>query len=168
MLDISKALKNPGSVFPFEEALCFEPCTVMGEELAFTDAVIKGEFFAAEEIVSIKANLVCKVHAHCARCLEPVTETLNAPVEAEFSRTGDGDDVYLIEGYKINVTDPAFEGLMLSLPMRFLCSESCKGLCTKCYRNRNLGQCSCLEGVVKPNPFSALKDFHCEPNNEEV
>ena len=161
MLDVSAALRNPGSVFPFEENVSLDSCTVMGEELRFTDAVIKGEFFGAEDTVSIKANLTATVHAHCARCLEPVAETLKTSVEAEFSRTeSEDEDVYPITGHTVDLAQPALEGLLLGLPMRFLCSESCKGLCPKCYRNRNLGLCTCPEGEVKPNPFSALKNFH--------
>ena len=168
MLDVSAALKNPGSVYPLNAELSFEPCTVMGEELTFSDATLSGEFFSADEVVSVRADLTVTVHAHCARCLEPVTETLKTRVEAEFSRTGDGEEMYPITGHTVELKEPAFEGLLIGLPMRFLCREDCKGLCPVCYRNRNLGLCTCLEGVVKPNPFAALKDFHCEPNNEEV
>ena len=55
MVDISGALKNPGASFPFQEALQFEPCEVMGEELRFKDAVLEGELFGAEAASTAKS-----------------------------------------------------------------------------------------------------------------
>lgn len=36
-----------------------------------------------------------------------------------------------------------YQELMVSLPMKFLCSSDCKGLCPKCGKNLNLGPCDC-------------------------
>ena len=167
MVDVSGALKNSGARFAFTEALVFEPCEVMGEELQFQDAVIDGNLFGAEETVSIDACLKVTVLAHCARCLEPVEEPMDVQVSAEFSRTPN-EDRYPIVGHMINVGEAAFHVLLTQLPMRFLCSENCLGLCPVCGQNRNKNLCTCLEGAVRPNPFSALNVLLNDQNNKEV
>ena len=58
------------------------------------------------------------------------------------------------------------DALLLELPYRFLCSEDCKGLCSNCGINLNLGTCTCHEEEEVTNPFSALKAI--VQNNEEV
>ena len=167
MVDISGALKNPGASFPFQEALQFEPCEVMGEELRFKDAVLEGELFGAEETVSIDADLSVAVLAHCARCLEDVEYPMEVEVKAEFSRTPD-EDSYPIAGHLIDAGQAAFHVLLTQLPMRFLCKEDCLGLCPVCGTNRNKSLCTCLEGAVRPNPFSALNVLLNDQNNKEV
>ncbi len=167
MVDVSGALKNPGSVFPFREVLSFDPCEVIGEELTFTDAVLEGEFFGADETISVRARLTANVHAHCSRCLSEVTYPVDTMTDADFSRSDDGEDVYTFTGHQIDVKQAAFESLLLELPISFVCSEDCKGLCPVCGVNRNKSLCTCLEGAVKPNPFSALTSLLIEDHNEE-
>ena len=167
MVDVSGALKNPGASFAFKEELEFEPCEVMGEELRFKDASLEGELFGAGETVSIDANLDVTVLAHCARCLEDVEQPMNIEVKADFSRTPD-EDSYPIAGHQIDAGEAAFHVLLTQLPMRFLCSEDCLGLCPVCGKNRNKSLCTCLEGAVRPNPFSALNVLLNDQNNKEV
>ena len=172
MLDVSAALKNPGSEFGFERELTLEPCEMWGYTLTFENAALSGRYFSADEVVSLRGLLTVTVNALCARCLAPVKRELTVPVDARFSRASDGEDsgteVYPLVGHEIDLDEPAFEGLMLGLPMRFLCSEGCKGLCPVCGKNRNQGLCTCPEGVVKPNPFSALNSIFPTNKHEEV
>ncbi|MBR2488852.1 MAG: DUF177 domain-containing protein, partial [Clostridia bacterium] len=36
------------------------------------------------------------------------------------------------------------------LPMKHLCSEKCKGICSKCGKNLNDGKCECPEKEIDP------------------
>ena len=168
MLDISGALKSPGTVFPFEQSFDFEPTDFIGEELNFSDAKIKGEFFGTGEGVSIKGTLSVTVHAHCAKCLEPVVYHINTVAEADFSRSASDSDVFPIVGHQIDVQPAAYEAMMLEMPFRFLCSSTCRGLCPVCGKNRNLDLCTCQKGSEKKSPFAALNGLVIEQDNEEV
>ena len=167
MIDVSGALKNAGAMYPFSQDIFIEPCEVFGETLSFEDARITGGCFGAEEAVSIEARLSVNVHAHCARCLEPVVYPMDIEVKADYRR-GDGEDCFTFTGHEIDPVPAAFECLLTELPMRFLCSEDCKGLCPVCGKSRNKSLCTCLEGAVKPNPFSVLKSLPVYQTNEEV
>ena len=166
MLDISAALKAPGNIFNFSQELAISPVMSLGEEVALDNVELEGEFFGVGQVVSIRGTVYATVHAHCARCLEPVDEEMEFPFEAEFSRTPDEDkDEYLITGHQVELEDAVREAIVLGLPLRFLCDENCKGLCPQCGTNLNKGTCACGRGAessTRPNPFAALADWFSE------
>lgn len=167
MIDVSAALKNQGSIFPFEEAECYPPTDFRGEELHFDQAQLRGTFFGADETVSIDARLTVTVHAHCARCLAPVSYPMDIAFKADFRRTPD-EDSYPIVGHQIDAGDAAFMALLSEMPLRFVCREDCRGLCPVCGCNRNISPCTCLEGAAGPSPFEALAVLLGDQTNEEV
>ena len=169
MLDISKALKYPGQAYLFESDAEIEEMEVLNDPVKFEEVLIKGEYFGAgNDKVSLKGEVSAVVTSRCAKCLEPVTIDLTAEIDAQYARMPDPEDpdLYPFEGSKVDLTDAARDALLLELPYRFLCSEDCKGLCSSCGVNLNLGTCTCQEGYNVTNPFSALKAL--VQNNEEV
>jgi uncharacterized protein len=62
------------------------------------------------------------------------------------------------DGEELQLDRVVEEHLLLSLPMRPLCDEDCKGLCPSCGGNRNRGECGCPEDSQEA-PFDCLKDF---------
>ena len=168
MLDVSKALSFPGQVYRFEAAPEIEEMEVLNDPVSFEDVTVKGEFFGSGERISVRGKVDASVTSRCAKCLEPVTISIEAEMDAQFVRVLDPEDpdLYAFEGSKADLTDAVRDALLLELPYRFLCSEDCKGLCSGCGVNLNLGTCTCQEGGEVINPFSALKAF--VQNNEEV
>ena len=168
MLDVSKALKNPGQAYAFAAALELEELEVLNDPVRFTEVAVSGEFFGTGERVSIRGEVTAAVTSRCAKCLEPVTLPLKAEMDALYARQPDPEDpdLYQFEGSKADLTDAVRDALLLELPYRFLCSEDCKGLCPQCGVNLNLGTCTCQEGLNVANPFSALRAI--VQNDEEV
>ena len=159
MLDVSKALKYPGQVYAFESNVQIEEMEVLNDPVVFTEVVLRGEYFGTGERVSVQGEVNAVVTSRCAKCLETVTYPIKADLDAQFARLLDPEDpdLYSFEGSKADITDAVRDALLLELPYRFLCSEDCKGLCSNCGINLNLGTCTCQEGAEVTNPFSALK-----------
>ena len=168
LVDISRAFKDPGQSYPFEASAEIEPLTVMDDPVRFSDVRLTGELVGTGEAVRVSSLVEADVESRCALCLEPVHMHLKTEIDALFARDPDPDDPdqYPLDGYKIEVSDMAREALLLELPMRFLCSESCKGICPSCGANRNIAPCTCQEGGNRQNPFSALSELLTE--DEEV
>lgn len=168
MLDVSKALKNPGQVYEFKVQPELEEMEVLSDPVRFDDVVASGEFFGTGERVSIRGEIAATVTSRCAKCLEPVVQKLRARMDALFARQTDPEDpdLYVFEGSKADLTDAVRDALLLELPYRFLCNEDCKGICPGCGVNLNLDTCTCQEGANVTNPFSALKAL--VQNDEEV
>ena len=62
----------------------------------------------------------------------------------------DNDDYIIIEDKKLDVLPSVEEQIMLEMPSKTLCKEDCRGLCYKCGKNLNEGDCSCEKHEVDP------------------
>ena len=60
---------------------------------------------------------------------------------------------------KINLTEDVLEYAKLSLPLKILCNENCKGLCPQCGANFNKEKCDCKNDSIDPiwEPLQQLK-----------
>ena len=168
-LDVSRALKNPGQVYPFQATLQIEPMEVLSDPVHFEDIAVEGEFFCTgENRVSLRAKADARAVSRCCRCLERVETPVHAEIDAVYAKTPDPDDpdLYAFEANAIELTDAVRDALLLELPMQFFCKPDCKGLCPVCGANLNTVTCTCQEGKVITSPFSALKSIVL--NDEEV
>lgn len=61
---------------------------------------------------------------------------------------------------KIDLTNDVREYALLSVPMKKLCKEDCKGLCSKCGTDLNVAKCNCKDDEVDSRwkPLIDLKD----------
>jgi uncharacterized protein len=61
---------------------------------------------------------------------------------------------------KINISDDLKEYLILSVPMKNLCSPDCKGLCPECGTNLNKKKCKCKKEIIYDvwEPLKKLKN----------
>jgi uncharacterized protein len=96
----------------------------------------------------------------CSRCLAEY----ELPLSSEFTifyteSTGDDleDEVELSDqelisatytGEEIDLDLEIAEQVMLEVPFKPLCSESCRGLCTVCGADLNAGECGCDRGDI--------------------
>ena len=59
----------------------------------------------------------------------------------------DNDDILLLDGTELDLTQAATEAFILAMDTKNLCSDDCKGLCAKCGADLNLGPCGCRPEV---------------------
>ncbi len=61
---------------------------------------------------------------------------------------------------KINIDNDVRDYVLLSIPMKKLCKEDCRGLCPKCGKNLNEGSCNCLKSKIDDRwlPLLELKN----------
>ena len=168
-LDVGRALKNPGQVYPFTASVALPEMEVLSDPVRFEDIEAEGEFFCTgDHRVSLRAEVGAVAHSRCSRCLEPVQVPVRAKIDALFAKEDDPDDpdLYPFEGHSLELEDAVKDALLLELPLQFFCKPDCKGLCPVCGVNLNREACTCQEGNVVTGPFSALKEIVL--NNEEV
>ncbi len=58
----------------------------------------------------------------------------------------------------IDIADDVRQTLLLAVPLKLLCSESCRGLCPTCGTNLNDGACSCKDQMDDPR-WEILRKF---------
>jgi uncharacterized protein len=64
-------------------------------------------------------------------------------VLSEEVQNEDNIDIVLLEDGKVDAGDLARTAFILEMDIQTLCSEDCKGLCSRCGADLNLGPCSC-------------------------
>jgi uncharacterized protein len=99
-------------------------------------------------------RVLSHVIGHCGRCLEKYTFDVaddfsfvlvpKSPMAAEVELNDEDLDLSFYEGDEVDVSPLVLEQIVLSLPTRPLCQESCRGLCPQCGINRNNESCSCV------------------------
>ena len=65
-----------------------------------------------------------------------------------------------IDADKIDIVNDVRDYALLAIPMKKLCKEDCKGLCPRCGKDLNEGNCNCAEKEVDPRwePLEKLRN----------
>ena len=112
--------------------------TLSSEEVDLEPAGVEIQVWFRAVPCSGKAVVSGRVQAsfqsECAVCLAP----LNATVEEAFTC-----DYPILADSEIDLTPDVRDAFMTGTPIRRKCSQTCKGLCSKCGKDLNQGPCSC-------------------------
>ena len=112
---------------------------------------------------SVSANTVFE----CDRCMTTANKQLNTEFELVYLQgvepvESESDNIVYIssEADVIDISKDIRDFSILAVPMKKLCAEDCKGLCSKCGKNLNEGECSCSkeETDIKWLPLMELKN----------
>jgi len=116
-----------------------------------------------DDKLEINGNTEIVLKGICDRCLKDVS--INVPIEFQYTIVKpdgfheiDEDEQFFMDGYEMNTELLLNNELLMSLPMKVLCKETCKGLCPVCGMNRNDGECGCDTFVPDPR-MAAIKDI---------
>jgi uncharacterized protein len=119
-----------------------------------------------DEII-IRGEVSADLKLECARCLEPfdTSSVFQLALVVKLTRGGrelgpegeSSDDYFVVSDTtdEFDLAPIVAERVVLSLPLKPLCSEDCQGLCPNCGANRNVESCECTNGFVDER-FSAL------------
>jgi len=114
--------------------------------------------------VAVVGKIQLSIQSPCSRCVEPVKMELNPLISLVLSPGNKikGEDIDLehetYQGDEIDLNNYLREQVAISLPVKVVCDETCKGLCTKCGANLNKENCDCEKGQIDPR-FAVLKDI---------
>jgi uncharacterized protein len=118
--------------------------------------------------VEIKGEIQGTVKLKCSRCLVDFRrdisfdiDLLYQPIEViqkeEVHEISDGEIAVGFYGNdEIDLTHVIGEQLLLNFPMKPLCNENCRGICSTCGTDLNSKQCECQKDSIDPR-FEALK-----------
>lgn len=106
------------------------------------------------EGVLVTGKVRARAEMRCARCLDPVRADLELELCELFVAPGHEapaeEEVYRVRGLEIDVEPMLRDALALALPLNPVCAGDCKGMCARCGRNLNQGECDCRTDEVDP------------------
>lgn len=107
--------------------------------------------------IVLDCSVVTNARLTCDRCGVEFEENFEKDFELLFlfeEREGyeDNDDVFYLapDNDKLFIGDSVRDYSILSIPLKNLCKEDCKGLCAKCGTNLNVDTCTCEDITINP------------------
>lgn len=105
--------------------------------------------------ILVTGKLHLDIETSCSRCLETFVRPETIEIDEEFLpvvdvNTGvpleepeDPDAFRLTSLHELDLNEAIRQYAILESPLQELCMEDCKGLCSNCGANLNLGPCGC-------------------------
>ncbi len=140
------------------------------------DARVVGNVSGSNGYYRLVLEVCVDYLAACARCLSQVERTLSFPFErtvaeeknlTEQQREESVDEYAIVQNGRLDLDEELREVLILEMPMRFLCSEDCPGLCPKCGKPKRDGSCNCSEKEIDPRWAKLAKIRDSLPKDPE-
>jgi uncharacterized protein len=109
------------------------------------------------ERVLVNGSLNLKVRECCDRCLADFVLPLTTEFKIDYELEGkeqavrehgcksEDMDTEFLEESEIDLYDLLLQQYYLAMPVKILCREKCKGLCSQCGANLNRIQCHCQQ-----------------------
>ena len=101
----------------------------------------------------------------CDRCLEQVSVEISYSIERKLDmkqsdedRVEDLDENDYLTGIDLDVDRLVYLEVLMNWPLKVLCRENCKGICSQCGKNLNQGPCGCAEEPKDPR-MAAISDI---------
>lgn len=161
ILDVSELLSKKKIRKPVELEISENELVYGDEEVEFSKPIyFKGILSMVGDILHLEGQLSTELNLRCSRCLEMFKYPVELEVEEKFSShpEDNDDDILLLEGESISLTEIIENNILIALPIKKLCRVECKGLCQSCGTNLNLTTCKCEEENIDPR-LEKLKDL---------
>ncbi|MCI9354054.1 MAG: DUF177 domain-containing protein [Firmicutes bacterium] len=171
ILTISQIIGKIGESIEVSFSEQIENTTGYPDVVCFSEPVeVKGTLTNTKKGMLFEAEGKIEAEYLCSRCLETVKIPISFNMNEIFYQAGsiERENEKEAETFcdnQIDFTDIIQRNILANLPMKVVCKEDCKGLCSKCGKNLNEGQCDCNHTEFDPRLESLRTLFNVD---EEV
>ena len=153
ILDLKRIFATENSVLEVNHSLDMSDVDFMGNYPLKDPIKITGSVSNKASVVSLNLNIEYTFAAPCDRCgvfaqhnhTVIIDKLLATAIERQES-----DTIITVPDMKLDVDEFVYSEVILDLPSKHLCNEDCKGICFKCGKNLNEGECGCNTLEVDP------------------
>ncbi|HWQ40941.1 MAG TPA: DUF177 domain-containing protein [Desulfosporosinus sp.] len=163
IVNVAQVRHREGGTVCFDLVEYFSSFDLGTEALSFQTPVrVQIQVNNTSKAMLVHGTIDTELRATCGRCLESFVYPLSLTFEDEWIfRAQATEDLLetalLLDKDEIEINERIFEQILLALPMKFICSSECHGLCPTCGANRNLTPCHCGEDDVDPRLAALAK-----------
>ncbi|HEX6501268.1 MAG TPA: DUF177 domain-containing protein [Micromonosporaceae bacterium] len=141
VLDTRDLPRRPGAMRAVQRSVAAP--TDLGLELIRvpqgTELALDLRLESVSEGVLVSGTATAQVEGECARCLRPVTSTVEVPLQELYAyehsttdETAEEDEVGRLQDGLIDLEPALRDAVVLALPVNPLCRDDCPGLCPEC------------------------------------
>ena len=109
------------------------------------------------QVIRLEGEGTITVLIPCSRCLENVEVPISIEISEEIDmkltdqeRIESLDESSYIQDKELDTEKLLHNEILIRWPMRVLCKEDCKGICSRCGANLNQGSCDCDTADLDP------------------
>ena len=169
-LDIISIIKNVGASIEFSKTENLQELeTGIGTVEFISPVVFSGKVTSQNGMVKLEGVAQTDYRTVCDCCGENLERHLTVTVQEDIIEKDDSpskeadtdtdaeDDRFSFSGHMIELDMILVDAILLNLPMQYLCSEDCSGLCTVCGEKNQ--HCNCTSTDTTGSKFDLLKDY---------
>ncbi len=162
-----RQINDEGKDFHFTESA--EEMEISAEGIKFPNPIEVDitATLSGDEVIC-QGEVYTDVEIECSRCLDIfdfeiiaplqfVVQILESPLDVDDAGDEDFEVISKTETY-LDISQRVRDAIVLSIPLKPLCTEDCKGLCSLCGANLNEGECECKPDKVDER-WDALKNL---------
>lgn len=129
---------------------------------SIAEVIIKGSVEKDGLDYLVKAHVGAHINFKCDNCLVLSPKVVSFNMEERFSKTSEAynedSEIWPIPEDFIDLSSAIMANLSVNMPMKVLCSSGCKGLCPRCGKDLNQGDCNCDKTTTDPR-FDVLRSL---------
>lgn len=151
-LDIDNIKRGDQSTLDLNFALDLDTIDFYGDSIKIVSPVeVNGKTYVIDDRLYITLKIKTDMQANCNRCLESFTYPFKSSINAEIvheslseHQNDEADeDIIYYEDNIFDLEELIKEHIIMNIPMKLVCSESCQGLCAKCGIKLGENSCNC-------------------------
>lgn len=130
-----------------------------GEPLAIRVEHVKDK----ELLVTIDGQI--RLCTPCDRCLTPVEHTVDVSGvrridlhEEKMYGDDELDESFYVDGFYLDVDKLLYNEILVGWPVKILCRDDCRGICSVCGQDLNKADCGCDREAPDPR-MAAVRDL---------
>lgn len=161
VLDLKRIFVNENSSLPIEYALDMSNVEFSGVYPLKKPVKISGTVTNKASLTVLSAVITFEYSAPCDRCGTETAREYTVKIDKSLAPSIEGeesDSILPVPDMKLDLDELVYSEVVVSVPMKHLCKEDCKGICEKCGKNLNEGECGCPKREIDPR-LSALADL---------
>lgn len=161
LLEINKFLSSDDVSLKVNENFTINDEEFLKEARLDKNVLITGEIYKIKDSLTFSGKLEYVITVECARCLKEFDKKIETKFLADLVEEEDmeSDNLQMVITDGTIKMDQAIKQLIyLSMPMKSLCRDDCKGICPNCGVNLNEETCQCENSITDPR-FDKLKDL---------
>ena len=112
-------------------------------------------------VVTLKIDIDFEFSAPCDRCGNYTSKRHTVTIEKSLATSlerQESDTIIVVPDMQLEVDELVYTEVILNLPSKHLCKDTCKGLCAVCGKNLNEGDCGCAKSEPDPR-FEKLRQL---------
>ena len=150
-LDLRKIIHVPGASTPFDCQMDLTHLDFYGARPITRPLQVQGKVTNRAGALLLEGTASTVLDLTCDRCCKPFTReksvVLDSLLATELENEDGEDEIILLENGAVDLDEVASTAFILAMDTTNLCSEDCKGLCSRCGADLNDGPCSCKPDV---------------------